>query len=150
GVLKRFDDTYAEESPSGTGVKVWCHARSPRCGSWQVGGGRIEIYDRGRFFAVTRRSNGVVSIADHQHDVEALVANLDQDRHQESRVVPEKIQKGQRHKTLVSLAGTLRRRGVCQQAIEALLTAVNQHQCSPPYCAEHIRKIADSTEKWNR
>jgi primase-polymerase (primpol)-like protein len=150
GILNRFGDCYMEESPSGSGVKIWCRARAPRCGRWVIGAGAIEVYDRERFFAVTGHSNGVASIADHQRDVEALVANLDQDGHYEPRVIPARIPRGQRHKTLVSLAGTNWRRGVCADAIEALLLAVNEKQCDPPHTAEHIRRIVASAEKWRR
>src|SRR5215831_6676895 len=57
-ILERFSDTYSEVSPSGRGIKLWCKAKAPRSGKWAVGGGAIEVYDRGRFFTVTGRSNG--------------------------------------------------------------------------------------------
>ncbi len=49
-------DSYAEVSPSGTGLKVWVRARKSgtRCSTRDTPwGGKIEVYDRGRFFAVT-------------------------------------------------------------------------------------------------
>ncbi len=36
GILERFSDTYSEESPSETGVKIWCRAKAPRCGKWEI------------------------------------------------------------------------------------------------------------------
>lgn len=46
-------DTYAEVSPSGTGVKAFGFARIDPAGPHKLGG--IEVYDRDRFFAVTGR-----------------------------------------------------------------------------------------------
>lgn len=54
-IISQLDGTYAEISPSGTGIKFWCIAKNPM-GSGRkvvVGDGAIEIYDQGRFFTVT-------------------------------------------------------------------------------------------------
>jgi Primase C terminal 1 (PriCT-1) len=150
-ILQRFSDTYGEASPSDTGYKIWCKAKASRCSRWPIGSGQIEIYDHSRFFTLTSRSNGVIVIADHQADVEALVSNLDQDRQRcKSRVIPAAIPQGQRHHTLVSLAGTLWKRGVTAEAVEAALLAVNRRQCDPPYGPEHIQQIIKSLGKWSR
>ncbi len=54
-ILKELD-SYAEVSPSGTGVKAFVRASVP-CGRGRrtraEGFGEIEVYDRGRFFTVT-------------------------------------------------------------------------------------------------
>jgi primase-polymerase (primpol)-like protein len=151
GILSQFADTYQEASPSDTGLKIWCRAQAPRCGRWPVAAGAIEVYDRARFFAVTGRHTGSLTITDHQADVEALVANLDQDRRQDrGQPIPEVIPPGQRHPTLVSLAGTMWRRGMAVEAIEAALLTVNQKQCDPPHSPEHIRKIVMSMSRWER
>jgi primase-polymerase (primpol)-like protein len=152
-ILERFSDTYHEISPSGTGMKIWCKAKAPRCGRWKIGRGAIEIYDRKRFFTVTGRG-GPAHIANHQDDIELLVANLDDrgDRSRRTAAPPigAIIPAGERHNSLVSLAGTLVRRGVCQEGIEALLHVVNQKQCVVPKPAEEIRRIVQSTERWQR
>jgi putative DNA primase/helicase len=151
GMLERFADTYMEESPSGSGIKLWSRARASRCGRWAIEHGAIEVYDHGRFFTVTGRSNGVRVIADHQADVEALINNLDDGRQQtHARVIADVIPKGQRHKTLISLSGSMWRRGMTSEAIEAALLVVNQRQCDPPYSPEHIRKIVGSMQRWER
>jgi primase-polymerase (primpol)-like protein len=152
GIPERFRDTYGEESPSGCGFKIWCLAKAPRCGRWPIGAGAIEIYDHARFFCVTGRSNGVLTITDHQADIEALVAHLDEGRRQESspRKIPDKIPEGDRHNALVSLAGSLWRRGMTAEAIEAALLITNQKQCDPPRTAEHVRKIVASMQRWPR
>jgi hypothetical protein len=151
GVVERFSDTYCEISPSRRGVKIWCRAASPRCGRWEMDSGALEIYDRERFFTVTGQStNNVYEIADHCADVEALVGCLDQGRRHESRVIPATIPKGQRHRTLLSLAGTMHRRRMLPEAITAALLVTNERQCAPPYPSDHIHKLIQSMEKWER
>jgi primase-polymerase (primpol)-like protein len=152
-ILERFADTYSEVSPSGKGVKIWCKAQAPRCGKWPIENGAIEVYDRARFFTVTSRFAGVKAITDHQADIEALVTALDSPRHQhfsKARVIPEVIAKGQRHNTLVSLAGSMWKRGMPAEAIEAALVITNEKQCDPPYGAGHIHKIVASMSNWRR
>jgi hypothetical protein len=154
GILQRFSDSYLEESPSGTGVKIWCRAKAPRCGRWPIGVGAIEIFDHARFFSFTGRSNGVRVVADHQADIEALVAHLDQGgRHlRPAWTIPAIIPAGnRRHNVLVSLAGTMWRRGMTPEAIAAALLVTNQKQCDPPYPPEHIEKIVvDISTRWSR
>jgi putative DNA primase/helicase len=154
GILERFVDTYSEISPRDKGVKFWCKAKAPRCGKWTVESGAIEIYDRARFFTVTGRSAGILTVADHQHDIELLVENLDQDRGagsgRVSRTIEEAIPQGQRHPALVSLAGTMFRRGMCFEAIEAALLEVNRLQCGAHYAPEHIHQIIRSMWRWER
>lgn len=59
-------------------------------------------------------------------------------------VVPAKIPKGQQHSTLVSIAGTMRNRGLEFQEIFAALRVINDGRCAEPGPVENIRKIADS------
>ncbi len=158
GILERFADTYGEESPSGKGVKIWCRARPPRCGRWPVEDGAIEVYDRLRYFTVTGRSNRVLNLADHQHDIERLVDNLDQERYAtlsrstiaSGMIAGGTIPQGQRHPALVSFAGTMWKRGMDLKAIEAALLVVNAEQCDPPYPPDHIHKIVASMSRWER
>jgi primase-polymerase (primpol)-like protein len=151
-ILERFANTYSEVSPSGQGVKIWSKAKAPRCGKWPIEHGAVEIYDHLRFFTVTGRSAGIRVVTDHQADVEVLVANLDQGRYHsnaQTHAAPSVIPKGRRHKTLVSLAGSMFRRGMTLEAIEAALIVTDQKQCDPPYGPDHIRnKILVSAAKW--
>lgn len=55
---------------------------------------------------------------------------------------------GQRHYILVSLAGTMRRRGMTTESIFQALWTENQLRCDPPAPEENIRKIAESMEKY--
>jgi hypothetical protein len=59
-----------------------------------------------------------------------------------------KIPHGRQHYTLVSIAGTLARRGVCPEAIEACLLVVNARQCERPGPPQNIKQIARSSSLW--
>ena len=58
--------------------------------------------------------------------------------------VGEKIPAGERHKSLVSIAGTMRRRGMDSEAIYAALSVTNDRRCEPPMGEGEVRKIAES------
>jgi hypothetical protein len=95
----------------------------------------------------------VYVITDHQHDVEVLVANLDEGRAaapSHATIASGTIPQGQRHNTLVSFAGTMFRRGMCAAAIEAALLKTNEEQCDPPHSPDHIHKIVESMQRWER
>lgn len=67
--------SYAEVSPSGTGIKAFVRAVKPggRCSTtdtpWE---GKFEMYDRGRFFAVTGQAYGRAPVRDAQDAVDGL------------------------------------------------------------------------------
>ena len=76
-------DSYAEISPSGTGIKAFVMATLPAHGIRRkrpadLPGGMVEMYDRGRFFTVTGHhlSETPASIHDAQEAVDALYAHL--------------------------------------------------------------------------
>lgn len=58
------------------------------------------------------------------------------------------IPQGQRNGTLASLAGTMRRRGMTEEAIAAALLATNAAQCVPPLLESEVRAIAASVVKY--
>ena len=60
--------------------------------------------------------------------------------------VGEKVGPGDRHEHLVSLAGTMRKRGMPRKAIEAALLVVNREVCDPPKKEAEVRQIAKSVE----
>ena len=62
--------------------------------------------------------------------------------------ISEKISKGHRHKTLTSLAGTMRRRGCTPDEILAAIRVTNSTRCDPPYDDKHLQQIATSMEKY--
>jgi P4 family phage/plasmid primase-like protien len=56
--------------------------------------------------------------------------------------IPERIPEGKRHTAVVSLAGTMRRRGMGAAGIEAGLLATNDAQFDPPMPEEELHDIA--------
>jgi putative DNA primase/helicase len=68
-------DSYTEFSPSGRGLHIIVRAKLPQGGNRK---GRVEMYDQGRFFTVTRRRLPGTSrrIEERQEEVESLQARL--------------------------------------------------------------------------
>jgi len=155
GIVERFSDTYMEISPSGNGLKIWARGAIPaNLAGVSTGDGQIEIYDHARYFAVTGRvfRGAPRQIEDHQADLQALYDHLTRGR---KRWNPEplaggRIPYGQQHNTLVSIAGTLRARRICDEAIEACLQVINARQCEKPGPPGHIVQIVRSSRKWRR
>ena len=61
-----------------------------------------------------------------------------------------RIPYGQQHSTLVSIAGTLRARRVCDEAIEACLKVINARRCEKPGAPENIARIVRSSRGWGQ
>jgi primase-polymerase (primpol)-like protein len=153
GVVERFFDSYMEISPSGRGLKIWLRGALPaNLAGVQVGDGRIEMYDHARYFTVIGCAfrGAPLQIEDHSSDLQLLYERLAGGR----KTWPlqplrgGRIPYGQQHSTLVSIAGTLRSRRVCDEAIEACLQAINRVQCERPGPAEHISHIMRSSRAW--
>lgn len=62
--------------------------------------------------------------------------------------IPEKIAEGARNQWMASIAGTMRRRGMSRQAIEAALQMENKVRCVPPLDHEEISRIAISINRY--
>ena len=60
----------------------------------------------------------------------------------------DRIPQGQRNQTLASLAGTMRKRGMTQEAIELALLAENRNRCEPPLPESEVRSIALSVGRY--
>ena len=153
GLVERFSDSYTEISPSGHGLKIWARGVLPaNLPGVQVGDGHIEMYDHARYFTVTGRSfrGTLLQIEEHSSDLLALYERLISTRKTwPLHPLPGgRIPHGQQHSTLVSIAGTLRARRVCDEAIEACLQIINQHQCERPGPREHISRIVRSSRAW--
>ena len=54
----------------------------------------------------------------------------------------------QQHSMLVSVCGTLRARGVFEEAIEACLQIMNEKQCERPGPRANILRIVSSSQRW--
>lgn len=154
GILERFCDTYMEISPSRSGIKIWIRGNVPaNLGGARVSDGQIEIYDHARYFAVTgiRFRDAPLEIEDHVADVGALYDRLTSRKKGQWTLQPirgGRIPYGQQHNILVSIAGTLRKRRVCDEAIEACLQMINAQQCERPGPPEHIARIVRSSRRW--
>lgn len=153
GIVDRFSDTYIEISPSGQGLKIWARGSLPaNLPGVQVGDGSVELYDHARYFTVTGRAfrGTPLEIEDHAADLLMLYERLTAGRKGwPLQPLPGgQIPHGRQHNTLVSLCGTLRTRGVCEEAIEACLEIVNEKQCEKPGPQEHISRIIRSSRKW--
>ena len=154
GMVERFADTYIEVSPSGHGLKMWTRGSLPaNMAKVAVEGGGVELYDHARYFTFTgRRFCGApLQVEDHAMDVLYLYEQLTNPRKSPWPLQPlqgGRIPYGQQHATLVSIAGTLRARRVCEEAIEACLQLINQKQCERPGPAANISRIVRSTRRW--
>jgi len=153
GVVERFADTYSEISPSGRGLKIWARGSLPaNLPGVRVGDGTIEMYSYSRFFTVTgNRFHGApLEVEDHADDLLCMYERLACGRkHWVTQPEPGgRIPHGQQHNTLVSICGTLRARGICDEAIEACLQAVNARQCERPGSTTDIGRIVASSRKW--
>lgn len=152
-IVERFSDTYTEISPSSGGLKIWARGSIPtNLAKVPVGDGGIELYDHARYFTVTGRTfrSAPLQVEDHSEDLLALHRRL-AGQHKAWPLQPVsggRIPYGQQHSTLVSIAGTLRARRVCDEAIEACLQAVNQYQCERPGPRENISRIVRSSRSW--
>jgi CHAT domain-containing protein len=61
-----------------------------------------------------------------------------------SAAIDATIPEGRRNDTLTSLAGTMRRRGIGAEEIEAASLVTNNKRCDPPLAEDEVRKIASS------
>ncbi len=153
GIVERFSDTYMEISPSGLGLKIWARGSLPsNLPGAKVADGAIELYDHARYFAVTGLAfrGAPLEIEDHAVDLVRLHERLTAGRKGWLlRPLPSgQIPYGRQHNTIVSVCGTLRARGICEEAIEACLQVINAKQCEMPGPPEHISRIVHSSRKW--
>lgn len=154
GIVERFADTYIEVSPSARGLKIFTRGAIPaNVAKVRVGDGGIELYDHARYFTVTGHAfrGAPLEIEDHEHDLKILYGHLTQGRGRWPLQPLDggRIPHGQQHSTLVSIAGTLRARRVCDEAIEAALQVINERQCEKPGPREHISRIVRSSRNWS-
>lgn len=64
------------------------------------------------------------------------------------RDIPNSIPAGERNNTLLSIAGTMRRRGIGYDPIYAALSVINENRCNPKLSNSEVRKIAQSVTKY--
>jgi hypothetical protein len=64
------------------------------------------------------------------------------------RQVGNRIPEGGRNDNLTSLAGSMRRRGMAEEAMEAALQVENQQRCDPPLAEAEVSAIAKSVARY--
>jgi putative DNA primase/helicase len=146
-IMERFFDSYAEISPSGRGIKIWAKGSLPGSGTaFSVDDGRVEIYDRARFFTVTGNlwAGQMCDIEEHQTDLDWLLTLSPHGQKKVPFTVEGRIPKGRQHDTLVSLAGTMRARGCEYPEIEVALLEINRSRLEEPAPENNIKRIAES------
>ncbi|HYJ85424.1 MAG TPA: bifunctional DNA primase/polymerase [Pyrinomonadaceae bacterium] len=73
-----------------------------------------------------------------------LLRETQKSRANGSAAIGSAIPEGYRNDTLTSLAGTMRRRGMGAEEIEAALLVTNNKRCDPPLATDEVKKIASS------
>ena len=76
--------------------------------------------------------------------VPAAIAREHKSRANGGTAIGGPIPEGHRNDTLMSLAGTMRRRDMGAEEIEAALLVTNNKRCDPPLAEDEVRKIAFS------
>ncbi len=165
-ILSRLD-TYMEVSPSGHGIKAWVGGTLPGKGMKvylsSTGAqltsdkdpdydGGIEMYDSGRYFAVTGQilEGAAASVEDGQEIISALYARF---RGAPPVTIPQATSptpistsvavEGYRHNHLLRLAAKLRNAGAGDNSLLTQLLEENQLRCSPPKPEPEVRAIVD-------
>ncbi len=76
------------------------------------------------------------------------LATPDPKQRKSAAPVADRIVEGGRDAALASLGGTMRRRGMGQEAILAALLVENEAKCEPPLPEEQVRKVAASVARY--
>jgi hypothetical protein len=119
--------------------------------AFPLGDGRVEIYDRGCYFTVTGNywAGQRLDVEEHQAALDWLLARSTHGQRKVPFTLDKgKIPKGAQHDTLVSLAGSMRRRGMGVDEIEAALQITNTQRLEEPAPEENIKRIAASVCKY--
>jgi putative DNA primase/helicase len=90
------------------------------------------------------RWKNTAPIADAPEWFLRLLREAQKSRANGSSAIGVAIPEGQRNDTLTSLAGTMRRRGMGFDEIEAALLVTNNKRCDPPLAEDEVRKIASN------
>lgn len=141
-VLACLGSTYAEVSPSGTGVRMLVRGSMSDSKSKQ-----LEVFSTKGYVTLTGARLDNVEIADL---TESLRTQLQMFAKRTVSVdfSPGAITEGARNNTLTSLAGSMRRRGMTRDAIEAALLIENERRCDPPLRDDEVQRIARSVERY--
>jgi hypothetical protein len=151
-------DSYAEVSPSGTGVKAFIRYQGAPTKGIQgnpVGFERIELYSTGRYFTVTghRLDEYNDEPQERTSQFDALVKRYGSNKSftpvHTNGTTDVIIHDGERDNRLTSEAGVLRRRGYSEDEILTTLHMLNAKWCKPPVEDEQVVKIARSVSRYD-
>jgi hypothetical protein len=159
-ILKQFP-TYAEVSPSGTGIKLFVggalagdgikrfvDANGKTVKTQAESDGAIEMYDRSRFFTVTGQTINadLTEITDHQDAVESLERYL-RGSNVVTAPVPRQtggvLAKGDRHPSILSYIGKLRQADMPAASIHPAAMEFNQTYCTPPKSEAEVHAMVE-------
>ena len=160
---RRFVDTYPEvqdtsQAETGRGRHFYFQWEAGiRNDAGRILGERIDVRGEGGFIILppSIHSNGKTYQWMNEVDPSPLPRRLREvltcrssggDRSQSEHV--ERIQEGQRNDTLTSLGGTMRRKGMSGEAVEAALLADNARRCDPPLPETEVETIARSVARY--
>jgi hypothetical protein len=121
---------------------------------WKFAGTDPSVKDSARFFYGRPGAQHVVLGHVLYRDllqeevVEPYLAHLSGNGYKAAEAIPAVIPQGERNNTLTSFAGTMRRRGMSQGAIEAALLAENTRRCDPPLGEDEVKGIAASVSHY--
>lgn len=150
--LLRETPSYAELSPSGTGVRLILKGRLPSQGK----NGSIEVYDRARYHTITghRFPSAPTTISNRPQHVAALYALFLQHKTAEKGLAPgttagDRIYRpGQRGGRIRELFGRLNSEGLSPDTILAAVLEENTRHFDPPKAEDELR--AEVAEQWKR
>ncbi len=152
-------DTYAEVSPSKTGVKLWTKATLPADGKRTAyESGAVEIYQAGRYFAVTGQPIGTTppsAIAARAEPVARLYTRLFGEDNGKTTTpdlapaptakvwerlaqLPDSISGEQGHDKCFRAACEILRLGLDGDAGRAMLDEYNAAKCDPPWSGKEL------------
>lgn len=143
-VVTAANGTYAEYSPSGTGVKLFGIGD---IGTTKRDASGLEIYSRGRFFTVTGEKLTGDRLA--PLGAAAAVARELFLKGGKSAQVTGFIEQG-RNNALISFLGTCRARGADDDELEREAYQFNLTRCSPPLPESEIQSALTSARSWPR
>lgn len=150
---------YLPETPrnltGGAGQHIFLRAkRSVPSGANRLGAG-VDVKCRGGYVVAppSSHASGTPYTRDAGADIEDtplaeapewVLILADPPRSEAAKQAPDAIIEGGRHTALVSLAGSMRRRGLSGHEIFPTLEAVNAHRCHPPLDDVSVKRIAYS------
>ena len=152
--IGKLPDTVEQQTGSGGRHLIFNHpGKEVKCSQSELGSG-IDVKGDGGYIVVppSWNANGPyiwewsshpleVSIADlPQRLLQKLVENNDHQHQKPAALIPEKIPEGERNSTLLSVAGSIRRRGCTADEILPSLMKLNE-RCEPPLDEAEVKKI---------